>query len=54
MKVNKGLDCPVVALLGVGHMPAAGANEQEAALVLCGGYKGHAAIGNGWCVVMQV
>lgn len=33
MKVSKGLEFPVVALPGVGHMPAAGENEQEAARV---------------------
>ncbi len=31
MKVSKGLEFPVVALPGVGHMPAAGEDEQEAA-----------------------
>ena len=33
MKVSKGLEFPVVALPGVGHMPAAGEDEQEAARV---------------------
>ena len=33
MKVSKGLEFPVVALPGVGHMPAKGEDEQEAALV---------------------
>jgi len=33
MKVSKGLDFPVVALPGVGHMPAKGEDEQEAARV---------------------
>jgi superfamily I DNA/RNA helicase len=33
MKVSKGLEFPVVALAGVGHMPAAGEDEQEAARV---------------------
>jgi len=33
MKVSKGLEFPVVALPGVGHMPAAGVDEQEAARV---------------------
>ncbi|WP_311223200.1 MULTISPECIES: 3'-5' exonuclease [unclassified Acidovorax] len=33
MKVSKGLEFPVVALPGVGHMPAAGENEKEAARV---------------------
>ena len=31
MKVSKGLEFPVVALPGVGHMPAAGEDEQDAA-----------------------
>jgi superfamily I DNA/RNA helicase len=29
MKVSNGLEFPVVALPGVGHMPAKGENEQE-------------------------
>jgi superfamily I DNA/RNA helicase len=33
MKVSKGLEFPIVALPGVGHMPAKGENEQEAARV---------------------
>ena len=33
MKVSKGLEFPVVALPGVGHMPAMGEDEQEAARV---------------------
>jgi hypothetical protein len=33
MKVSKGLEFPVVALPGVGHMPASGEDEQEAARV---------------------
>jgi superfamily I DNA/RNA helicase len=33
MKVSKGLEFPVVALPGVGHMPAAGEDVQEAARV---------------------
>ena len=33
MKVSKGLEFPVVALPGVGHMPATGEDEQEAARV---------------------
>ena len=33
MKVSKGLELPVVALPGVGHMPAKGEDEQEAARV---------------------
>jgi superfamily I DNA/RNA helicase len=33
MKVRKGLEFAVVALDGVGHMPAKGEDEQEAARV---------------------
>ena len=33
MKVSKGLEFPVVALPGVGRMPAKGEDEQEAARV---------------------
>ena len=33
MKVSKGLEFPVVALPGVGHMPAKGEDEQEASRV---------------------
>ena len=33
MKVSKGLEFPVVALPAVGHMPAAGEDETEAARV---------------------
>ena len=33
MKVSKGLEFPVVALPGVGHMPVAGEDVQEAARV---------------------
>ena len=33
MKVSKGLEFPVVALPGVGHMPAAGEDEKEASRV---------------------
>lgn len=35
MKVSKGLEFPVVALPGVGHVPAAGVDEKEAARVFC-------------------
>ena len=35
MKVSKGLEFPVVALPGVGHMPAPGEEEKEAARVFC-------------------
>ena len=33
MKGSKGLEFPVVALPGAGHMPAKGEDEQEAARV---------------------
>jgi superfamily I DNA/RNA helicase len=33
MKVSKGLEFPVVALPGVGHMPASGEDEADAARV---------------------
>jgi superfamily I DNA/RNA helicase len=33
MKVSKGLEFAVVALAGVGHMPAKGEDEREAARV---------------------
>jgi superfamily I DNA/RNA helicase len=33
MKVSKGLEFPVVALPGVGHMPATGEDEKEATRV---------------------
>ena len=33
MKVSKGLEFPVVALPDVGHMPAVGEDEKEAARV---------------------
>ena len=33
MKVSTGLEFPVVALPGVGHMPAPGEDEKEAARV---------------------
>ena len=33
MKVSKGLEFPVVALPGVGHMPAPGEDEKKAARV---------------------
>ncbi len=35
MKVSEGLELPMVALSGEGHMPAIGQDEQEAARVLC-------------------
>ena len=35
MKVSKGLEFPVVALPGVGYMPANGEDEKEAARVIC-------------------
>jgi superfamily I DNA/RNA helicase len=33
MMVSKGLEFPIVALPGVGHMPAKGEDEKEAARV---------------------
>ena len=51
IKVSNGLELPVVALPGVGHMPAAGEDEQEAARVfICGGDTGYAEVGDwsGW------
>ena len=36
IEVSKGLEFPVVALPGVGHMPAAGEDEKEAARVIDG------------------
>ena len=33
MKVSKGLEFPVVALSGVGHMPAPGEDEKDGARV---------------------
>ena len=60
MKVSKGLELPVVALLGAGHMPAAGEDEQEDARVLyvaatrathrlvMGVGGGQADLGTGW------
>ena len=35
MKVSEGLEFPVVALPGVGHMPVPGEDEKEAARVFC-------------------
>ena len=34
MKVSKGLEFPVVALPGIGHMPAPGEDEKDAARVV--------------------
>ena len=46
MKVSKGLEFSVVELPGVGHMPAVGEGEKEAARVfLCDGYSGNAKVG---------
>lgn len=42
-KVNKGLELPMVALPGLGHMPETREDEKESARVfLCGGYEGDA------------
>ena len=57
VKVSKGLEFPVVALPGVGHMPAKGEDEAEAARVfyvaatratqkLVIGASGHGAFGS--------
>jgi superfamily I DNA/RNA helicase len=51
MNVNKGLEFSVVALPGVGHMPAADADEQEAARVFyVAATAGYAEVGDwgGW------
>ena len=45
MKVSKGLECPVVALPGVGHMPAVGEDEKEAARVFMWRLRG---LRRGW------
>ena len=44
IKVSKCLEFPLVALPGVGHMPARG-GEGSGSGVLCGGYAGHAEVG---------
>ena len=47
MKVRKGWEFPVVALAGVGYMPALwGGREGCGAGVLCGCDVGYAAVGN--------
>ncbi len=55
MKVSKGLEFPVVALPGVGHMPAPGEDEKEAAratqrLVMGVGVGGKGEFGKAWCI----
>ena len=45
MRVRKGLEFPVVMLLGVGRMPTAGEEEKEEASVFYGCYAGHAEVG---------
>jgi superfamily I DNA/RNA helicase len=41
MHVSKGLEFPVVAMVGVGHMPAEGEDEcEEARLFHVGGLRG--------------
>jgi len=48
MNVSKDLEFPVLALPGVGHMPAVGENEQESARVfLYGRYASHATSDDG-------
>ena len=52
IKVSKGLEFTVVALPGVGHMPAAGEDEQEAARVFyvaATRAMQRLVIGGGWC-----
>ena len=55
MKVSKGLEFSVVALPGVGHMPAAGEDEIDAAGVLCAGDAGDAKVSDwgGWAVSVR-
>ena len=56
MKVSKGLESPVVALSGVGHMPGLGADEKKAARVFYAAatratqrlVMGMAGLGLGW------
>jgi superfamily I DNA/RNA helicase len=59
MKASKGLGFPVVAMSGVGHMPAKGEDEQEAVRVfyvaatratqrLVIGMGGDGGLGSGW------
>ena len=48
MGVSKGLEFPVVALVGVGYTPAKGEDEQEVVRgCLCGGDAGYAEAGDG-------
>lgn len=57
VKASKGLEFPLVALPGVGHMPSKGEDEQEVARgILCGGDTNYVAAGHwgGWgCRVSQ-
>ena len=46
MKVSKGLEFPVVALPGVGHMPAMAKTSRRPQGVLCGGDAGNAEVGD--------
>lgn len=48
MKVSKGLEFPVVALPGVGHMPAPGKGETEATQVLYLAAMQRLVMGGGW------
>lgn len=56
MKVCKGLRFPVVALLGVGHMPAKGKDEKEAARVINVAVTRYAEVGDwsGWAAIMKI
>ena len=37
LHVSKGLEFPVVAMVGVGHMPAQGEDERDEARLFCAG-----------------
>ena len=44
LHVSKGLEFPVVALVGAGRMPAEGEDEREEARLFCVGHAGVAAV----------
>jgi hypothetical protein len=46
MHASKGLEFSVVALPGIGQMPAAGEDERRGADLLCGGDAGDAEAGD--------